>query len=41
MTQTINITVNGIRRKVEAKDNTLLLDLIRDKSDVNSVRAGC
>jgi len=41
MTQTIDITVNGIRRKVEAKDNTLLLDLIRDKADVKSVKAGC
>ena len=41
MTQTIDITVNGARRKVETKDNALLLDLIRDKIDVKSVKAGC
>jgi len=39
--QNIELTVNGTRRKVEAKDNTLLLDLIRDKVEVKSVKAGC
>lgn len=41
MTQTIEVNVNGIRKKVETKDNALLLDLIRDKVDVKSVKAGC
>jgi len=41
MVQTINLTVNDVSRKVETKDNTLLLDLIRDKVGVKSVKAGC
>lgn len=41
MVQTINLTVNDVNRKVEAKDNVLLLDLIRDKVGVKSVKAGC
>lgn len=41
MARMIDITVNGIPKKVEAKDNALLLDLIRDKIDVKSVKAGC
>jgi carbon-monoxide dehydrogenase small subunit len=41
MVQTINLTVNDVSRKVETKDNTLLIDLIRDKVGVKSVKAGC
>ena len=41
MLQTINLTVNDVSRKVETKDNTLLIDLIRDKVGVKSVKAGC
>ncbi len=41
MTQVINIKVNGVDRKVEIKDNELLLDVIRDKVGVKSVKAGC
>jgi carbon-monoxide dehydrogenase small subunit len=33
--------VNGVDRKVEIKDNELLLDVIRDKVGVKSVKAGC
>ena len=41
MTQIINVKVNGVDRKVEIKDNELLLDVIRDKVGVKSVKAGC
>lgn len=41
MTQTISMKVNGVDRKVQIKDNELLLDVIRDKVDVKSVKAGC
>lgn len=41
MVQTINLTINGVRKEVQTKDNTLLLDLIRDKVGVKSVKAGC
>src|SRR5208337_3801788 len=41
MTQLIDMKLNGIRKKVETKDNNLLLDLIRDKAQVKSVKAGC
>lgn len=41
MTQTINMRVNGVDRKTEIKDNELLLDIIRDKIGVKSVKAGC
>jgi carbon-monoxide dehydrogenase small subunit len=41
MVHTINLTVNDVSRKVETKDNMLLLDLIRDKVGVKSVKAGC
>jgi len=41
MTQIINVKVNGVDRKVEIKDNELLLDVIRDKFGVKSVKAGC
>jgi carbon-monoxide dehydrogenase small subunit len=41
MVQTIHLTVNGVRKEVQAKDNALLLDLIRDKVGVKSVKAGC
>jgi aerobic-type carbon monoxide dehydrogenase small subunit (CoxS/CutS family) len=41
LTQTINLTVNGVRKEVQTKDNALLLDLIRDRIGVKSVKAGC
>jgi len=41
MTQVISIKVNGVDRKVTIKDNELLLDVIRDKIGVKSVKAGC
>jgi len=41
MTQIINVKVNGVDRKVEIKDNELLLDVVRDKVGVKSVKAGC
>jgi len=41
MAQLIKIKVNGVDRKVEVKDNELLLDMIRDKVGVKSVKAGC
>lgn len=41
MTQVISIKVNGVDRKVTIKDNELLLDVIRDKVGVKSVKAGC
>jgi len=41
MTQLIKVKVNGVDRKVEVKDNELLLDVIRDKVGVKSVKAGC
>lgn len=41
MVQTISLKVNGVHRKVEVKDNELLLDVIRDKVGVKSVKAGC
>jgi carbon-monoxide dehydrogenase small subunit len=41
MTQIINVKVNGVDRKVEVKDNELLLDVVRDKVGVKSVKAGC
>jgi len=41
MTHSINVKINGVDRKLEIKDNELLLDAIRDKADVKSVKAGC
>ena len=41
MVQVLNFRVNGVDRKVEIKDNELLLDVIRDKAGVKSVKAGC
>ena len=41
MAQLIKIKVNGVDQKVEIKDNELLLDVIRDKVGVKSVKAGC
>jgi carbon-monoxide dehydrogenase small subunit len=41
MTKTVDIRINGVRKKAEIKDNALLLDLIRDTLDVKSVKAGC
>ncbi len=35
------MTVNGERRAVEVKDNELLLDVLRDKLYVKSVKAAC
>lgn len=41
MTQVIDIEINGVPRKIETKDNALLLDLIHNKAEVKSVKAGC
>ncbi len=41
MGRLITLTVNGIRRSVEVKDNELLLDVLRDKLKVKSVKAAC
>ena len=41
MTHSINIKINGVDRKLEIKDNELLLDVIRDRAGVKSVKAGC
>lgn len=41
MAQTINLTINGVKREIQSKDNVLLLDLIRDRIGVKSVKAGC
>ncbi len=37
----ITLTVNGERRKAVVKDNELLLDVLRDKLYVKSVKAAC
>ncbi len=37
----ITLTVNGERRKAMVKDNELLLDVLRDKLYVKSVKAAC
>jgi carbon-monoxide dehydrogenase small subunit len=39
--QTVEFKVNGVSKKVETKANVLLLDLIRDRANVKSVKAGC
>ncbi len=41
MAQMLEFKVNGIKGRVNAKDNELLLDLIRDRVGVKSVKAGC
>jgi carbon-monoxide dehydrogenase small subunit len=41
MVQLVKFRVNGVDREVEIKDNELLLDVIRDKAGVKSVKAGC
>jgi aerobic carbon-monoxide dehydrogenase small subunit len=41
MTHSISIRINGVNRKLEIKDNELLLDVIRDRAGVKSVKAGC
>lgn len=41
MVQTISLTLNGAKKEVQLKDNSLLLDLIRDRVGVKSVKAGC
>lgn len=38
---TIEFKINGTNKKLATKANLLLLDLIRDKADVKSVKAGC
>jgi len=37
----ITLTVNGFRRTIEVKDNEILLDVLRDKLKVKSVKAAC
>jgi len=41
MAHSISIKINGVDRKLEIKDNELLLDVIRDRAGVKSVKAGC
>jgi len=41
MTHSISIKINGVDRNLEIKDNELLLDVIRDRAGVKSVKAGC
>jgi carbon-monoxide dehydrogenase small subunit len=41
MTHSISIRINGVNRKFDIKDNELLLDVIRDRAGVKSVKAGC
>lgn len=41
MSRQITLKVNGSVRKVEVKDNELLLDVLRDKLMVKSVKAAC
>jgi carbon-monoxide dehydrogenase small subunit len=41
MTHSISIKINGTDRKLEIRDNELLLDVIRDRAGVKSVKAGC
>ena len=41
LVQTINLTLNGVKKEIQSKDNALLLDLIRDRIGVKSVKAGC
>ncbi len=41
MTHSVSIKINGVDRKLEIKDNELLLDVIRDRAGVKSVKAGC
>jgi len=39
--QTIQFKVNGVNKRLETKANVLLLDLVRDRANVKSVKAGC
>lgn len=41
MGKMITLTINGKVRKAEAEDNELLLDFIRDRLGVKSVKAAC
>jgi len=41
MSHKISCSVNGLARTVEVRDNALLLDVVRDKVGVKSVKAGC
>jgi len=41
MTRTVSFVINGHRRAVEIEDNELLLDVIRDRLEVRSVKAAC
>lgn len=37
----ITLTVNGVRHHVDVADDTLLLDMLREKVGTTSVREGC
>jgi aerobic-type carbon monoxide dehydrogenase small subunit (CoxS/CutS family) len=37
----INLTVNGVEHVVDVEDETLLLDVLREKAGTTSVREGC
>jgi len=39
--RTITLTVNGLSREVGVEDNELLLNVLRDKLGVTSVKAAC
>ena len=39
--RTITLTVNGIKREVNIEDNELLLDVLRNRLGVTSVKAAC
>ncbi len=41
MSRAVSFTINGSRRTVEIEDNELLLDVIRDRLKVKSVKAAC
>ncbi|MDG7037144.1 MAG: 2Fe-2S iron-sulfur cluster binding domain-containing protein, partial [Nitrososphaerota archaeon] len=41
MSRVVSFTINGSRRTVEIEDNELLLDVIRDRLKVKSVKAAC
>ncbi len=41
MVRNITLIVNGVKREVEIEDNELLLDVLREKLKVKSVKAAC
>ncbi|MCS7126212.1 MAG: (2Fe-2S)-binding protein [Aigarchaeota archaeon] len=41
MVHKLSLIVNGIKRTVEVKDNEILLDVLRDKLKIKSLKAAC